>query len=535
MAPRAAKTTRRTAVLYLRLSDARDEASTSIERQRNDLVAEAERRGLDVVAVLVDDGVSGRKSRERAFEALGMLRDGKADALFVWKFDRWSRQGLSAVAALIEALDARPDALFIALQDGLNSDQPAWRIIASVLAEVARMEAENTSARVSSFVRHAKDVGRWHGGRAPVGYQSVAHPSGKGRALAPDPLAVELFTDAAKRIVSGEALYAVTQRLNSTELKPPSAAAWSIQTVRRALVGQSIVGRVSARVPGSAPEERKFDVLRDDEGNPRQIWEPVIPLDLWRACRGVLEARTAASPLASRKRATFKRARLLSGLLVCVYCGGPMYAGVTGDGTPRYSCSKRSRAQKCRPEGGGAPAVTAHKIEEYVEALYLESFGKWPVVSPVAREVPAFALAEAREALAVVSARLGDPDLDEDAEDRLGVQQRALRRRVRELAAEGPPPAEVELVETGETIAEVWEGADIDERRSLLSAAIVHVTVANGQRGGKKFDPDRFDIIWRPSQKELGLVSEGNSGARGVAWVRERQAARRAGSEPGQG
>ncbi|WP_269429719.1 recombinase family protein [Microbacterium sp. ZOR0019] len=516
--------------MYLRLSDARDEASTSIERQRNDLTAEAERRGLRVSAVLIDDGVSGRKSRTRAFEALAMVREGKADALLVWKFDRWSRQGLSAVSALIEALDARPDALFIALQDGLNSDQPAWRIIASVLAEVARMEAENTSARVSSFVRHAKEVGRWHGGRAPVGYRSVPHPSGTGRALEPDPLAVELFTDAAKRIVAGEALYAVTQRLNSTELKPPSAAAWSIQTVRRALMGQSIVGRVSARVPGSAREERAFDVLRDDEGNPRQIWEPVLPLDLWRACRSTLEARNAASPLASRQRATFKRARLLSGLLVCAYCGGPMYAGITGEGVPRYSCAKRSKAQRCRPEGGGAPSVTAHKLEEYVESLYLKSFGSKPVVSPVMREVPAIALAEAREALATVSARLGNPDIDEDTAQRMIAQIPGLRHRVQELSAAGPPPAEVELVETGETIAELWSRADIEERRAFLSAAFVYITVANGKRGGKKFDPERFEIVPRPSPEQLGLVSDGNSNPRAVAWVRKRQEARRAAS-----
>lgn len=529
MAPRITKATRRTAVLYLRLSDARDESSTSIERQRNDLMAEAERRGLTVVATLVDDGVSGRKSRARAFEALAMLRETKADALLVWKFDRWSRQGLSAVAALIEALDDRPDALFVALQDGLNSDQPAWRIIASVLAEVARMEAENTSARVSSFVRHAKEVGRWHGGRPPVGYRSIPHPSGTGRALEPDPLAVELFTDAARRIVAGEALFAITQRLNASELKPPSAASWSFQTVRRALMGQAIVGRVAARVPGSAPGDRKFDVLRDEEGNPRQIWEPVLPLDLWRACRNTLEVRNAASPLAGRKRATFKRARLLSGLLVCVYCGGPMYAGMTGDGLPRYACAKRSQGRKCIPADGGvggAPSVTAHRLEEYVERIFLKVAGDKPVVSPVAHEVPAIALAEARDALAALTARLGDPDIDEETEDRVEAQARALRRRVRELAAEGPPPAEVELVETGETFAQFWELADVDERRMFLASAIDHITVANGQRGGKKFDPSRFDIVWRPSPEELSVVSEGESGPGGVAWLRARQAAR---------
>ncbi|WP_396668141.1 recombinase family protein [Microbacterium sp. R86528] len=503
MSPRAQKPKRRTAALYLRLSDARDEASTSIDRQRADLTAEAERRGLSIVDELVDDGVSGRKSRAHADEALRMLRDAEADVLLVWKFDRWSRQGLGAVASLIEALDARPSALFVAVHDGLNSDQPAWRIIASVLAEVARMEADSTSLRVSSTVRHLKGEGRWHGGRPPVGYRSVPHPSGVGRALEPDPHAVELFTDAARRIVAGEALYGVTRRLNASELKPPSAPAWSVQTVRRALLGQSIVGRVSVRVPGTAREARKFDVLRDDEGNPRQVWEPVLPLDLWRACRDVLEERNAASPMAGRERAPSTRSRLLAGLAVCAHCDGPMHVGVTSEGRSRYVCAKRSRGQACL-----GPAVTAAPLEEWVEARFLAATAHMPVTMRVTHEGPAVELAEAEEALAAVSARLGDPDTDDDEADRLVVQQRKLRRRVRELAAEGPPPAEVELVETGEAFGDVWAAADVARRRELLAAGIDHVAVRAGKRGGRRFDESRFDIVWRPSPAELGLVAD---------------------------
>ena len=152
------------AVLYLRLSSS-DDASTSIRRQEADLRLRAEREGWDVAAVLVDDGISGGKARANADEALAMLRDGRADVLAVWKFDRWSRQGLGALAALIDVLDARPDALFVADRDGLSSSQPAWRIIASVLAEVARMERENTRARVLSSLAHLRTSGRYAGGQ----------------------------------------------------------------------------------------------------------------------------------------------------------------------------------------------------------------------------------------------------------------------------------------------------------------------------------------------------------------------------------
>src|SRR5664279_2652107 len=93
-------------VLYLRLSES-DEVSTSIARQETDLRQRAEREGWTVVKVLVDEGLSGGKRRDNGDLALGLLDSGQADVLIVWKFDRWSRMGLTAVADLIEVLDRR--------------------------------------------------------------------------------------------------------------------------------------------------------------------------------------------------------------------------------------------------------------------------------------------------------------------------------------------------------------------------------------------------------------------------------------------
>ena len=491
------KPRRQTATLYLRLSDARDDASTSISRQRADLTAYAESHGLRIVAELVDDGVSGRSSREKAQEALQTLRDGDSAALLVWKFDRWSRQGLGAVADLIDVLDKRPGALFVALQDGLNSDQPAWRIIASVLAEVARMEAESTSLRVSSAIDHMRHGGRWHGGRPPVGYVSAPNPTGPGRVLVPDPVAVEHLTDAARRVVAGESLYAVTQRLNASPCRPPAAEEWNHQTLRRAFMGTAIVGRVSARVPGSERAERRFDVLRDESGNARQVWEPVIPVDLWRQVRDVLQARNDASPLAGRQRKPSKGARLLSGLLICAECGGPLYTAVVASGAA-YRCSNRSRGKTCP-----GVTVTAAGLEDWVIDRTLRAFGRMPVVQPVSYELPAAELAEAREALAEISARLGDAGLTDDDEARLESQGRALRRRVRELSADRPP-AEVRMEATGETVADVWATADTERRRELLAASIDHIAVSKGLPGSRRFNPDRFEVFLRPSFDELG-------------------------------
>ena len=79
-------TARKRAALYLRLSETSD-ASTSIARQEADLKDLAEREGWKVVHVLTHDGVSGRKEREKATEALRLLASGEVDVLAVWKLD----------------------------------------------------------------------------------------------------------------------------------------------------------------------------------------------------------------------------------------------------------------------------------------------------------------------------------------------------------------------------------------------------------------------------------------------------------------
>ena len=198
------------AVLYLRLSEA-DEASTSIERQQSDLEALCLRRGWDIVTVLMDSGLTGTRRREKADPALAMLASGEADVLAVWKLDRWSRMGLGAIADLIEVLDKRPGALFVAEQDGLSSDQPTFRLIAAILSEMARSESENTSLRVKSSIAALKRAGRWAGGTIPFGYKAVALAIGRG--LAVDPAEAAVVREMAGRAIAGQSLYSIMRDL----------------------------------------------------------------------------------------------------------------------------------------------------------------------------------------------------------------------------------------------------------------------------------------------------------------------------------
>ncbi|WP_225753967.1 recombinase family protein [Actinotalea sp. Marseille-Q4924] len=467
----------RRAALYLRLSE-KSEESTSIDRQEADLRHHAEREGWEIAEVLVDEGISGRRSRERADRAVAMLRSGEVDVLAVWKFDRFSRQGLGALGRLIEALDERPAARFVALKDGLSSDAPAWRIVASVLAEVARMEAENTSTRVSSSVAALRRAGRFAGGTPPIGYTSTPAPDGPGRVLVPDPVAAPVLREAAERIVAGESAYSVTQSLNASGVRPPRAKSWSVQALTQALAGHAIVGRVKV----------KGEILTDADGVPLQVWEPVLPLDVWRTVGATLRARKAKrAPVGQRASS---RSRLLSGVASCAACGGPLYVRPGGEARATvYACGARSNGRPCP-----GTAVTAERLEEHVASAFLGLFGSWAVTAPREVEAPTLALAEVEEAIAATTDAMRVRGADRAV---LLARLDALDARREVLVASAARPAEVEYVDTGETMREVWDRGDTLARRDLLTSAIEYVAVSKGKRGAHGLDPARVEIGWR--------------------------------------
>src|SRR5690606_31187945 len=265
----------RRAVLYLRLSALSDD-STSIVRQEADLRALAEREGWEVVRILVDERISGRKARENAEEAGRMIRDGEADVLAVWKLDRFTRQGWDGLGDLSRALDARrvdaergqgTPGLFWALQDGLTSEQNSFRLIAGVLSEVARTEAENTSTRARSAMHYRRTVTNRFagGGSVPFGYSSVPAGGGFRRVLVVNPEEAAVVREVAERLLDGvEPLWRIARDLTDRGVPTSKSAArraarkgeatdgldrgrWTASTIRALWTADSLAGRVVHR------------------------------------------------------------------------------------------------------------------------------------------------------------------------------------------------------------------------------------------------------------------------------------------------
>jgi site-specific DNA recombinase len=481
------------AVLYLRLS-AIVEDSTSIARQEADLLALCEREGWAVERVLADDGKSGRKARANAAEALRMLRDREAEVLVTWKLDRWTRQGLSAIGDLVDTLDAAPGSLFVALQDGLRSDQAAWRLVAAVLSEVARTEADNTSARARSAIAYRKTVtGRFTGGGTiPFGYRSEPAHDGVGRILVPDLVEAAIVREVAEQLLDSSATVSgiaadLTARGVPTSKSPARKARyrgqdsdgldrgrWTASTIRSLWSSYSLLGRVSL---GS-------DVVRDEDGLPATSWEPIldrVTLDQLRTRLG-----TDRQPRAPRAR----QARLLSGVVFCAYCDGKLYV-TTSSGQPVYRCSASWNGNSAPHP---SPAVNAENLESYVTARFLAVHGDSPEVERIqstADTSTATALADVEAALRDATAALLSDDADSAALVRRLDALKSRRAQLRNT----PGEVSTELVYTGRTVADSWNAGTVDHRRTLLTQALDHLTVSAATRRSG-FDPSRVSLLW---------------------------------------
>jgi hypothetical protein len=94
----------------VRLSREADAENLSKDGMIADCRAVADREGLDVIAVHVDDGISGAVRNRPAFLAwLADVREGRADTLISWHADRMTREGVNVAAMILDVVEGKDD------------------------------------------------------------------------------------------------------------------------------------------------------------------------------------------------------------------------------------------------------------------------------------------------------------------------------------------------------------------------------------------------------------------------------------------
>lgn len=464
----ACMSTPKSAAIYCRISkDARGEG-LGVARQEQLCRDLADRKGWPVAKVYVDNDLSAysgapRPQYERMLED---LEAGTIDAVVVVDQDRLTRHPME-----LEGFIGLADRLGVPLANvsgDVDLSTSDGRFRARIMGAVARQESEKKSERLRrQRDQHAKR-GKFHGGIRRFGYE----PDGEGSLVVVEAEA-KLIREAARRYLDGESLRQICLDWNERELETVTGGRWRVTSLRTCLSGPHIAG---LRV-------HRGEIVGEAE------WPAILDRDTWEQIRAKM-----GDP--RKSRGGRPPAYLLTGILECWACGGPLHHSFYTDGTGRYMCGPDPGRPQC-----GRVAIAAAPVEEAVTGAVLDALAVPELFAAVeAHDADTDALTRqiqaAEERLDTLARHYAEGRISDrewlTARDAIDAQLEELR---------GQYPTEPQAVDFDPVqLAELWEAGTTDERRAIIGLVIDGIEVGPSVVDGKRRQPaDRLTIRWNAS------------------------------------
>lgn len=466
--------------IYCRISEDRAGAGLGVARQEADCRALAERKGWTVHRVYVDNDVSAYSGAPRpAWRQL--IADARADiirAIVCWHVDRLTRtpRELEDVIQLAEDLG-----LQLATATGeVDLATPTGRMIARMLGAAARHEAEHKGERQRREARQRAEAGRvGGGGYRPFGYEDDRVTIREAEAA--------IVREAAARALSGESLASIVRDLKARGVKTTAGNYFVTSTLRALLLSARISGR-REYIPRSAHVGARRPLIGDIVAT--AVWPPIISPEHSDRLRELLTRPDRLT------RTGTGRTYLLSGLLRCGLCGTGM-VGRPRSGTPRYVCPNTPGGPGCGKLATNAARTDALVRDMVVHALATPELAQRlrdhdrPDVDLTGR------IRQTEDRMAELAADYAAGELTR-AEWRAArdVLDSQLRRDRDELARASRSYALATFVGGVDDLMRRWEALAVGQRRALVGACVEKI-VTHPANPRKRWDPDRFEVIWR--------------------------------------
>jgi site-specific DNA recombinase len=326
----------------------------SLDGQKSNLRRFADREEMEIVNIYEDAGKSGKSIEGRpAFKQMLLdIENGlEIDYVLVYKLSRFGRNAADILNSLehIQAFGVN----LICIEEGIDSSQTSGKLLISVLSAVAEIERENIIEQTMNGRKEKARQGGWNGGFAPYGYF-----------LKDKQLFIQEDEAEAVRIIFDKYLngnmgfhkianYLNLQGIQKVQRNNGTLSLWGTHFIRMIIDNPVYCGKISygrrvrEKVKGSKNEYKQ--IPQEDYIIAEGQHEAIISEELWNAAHEKREQTGIKSP----SKIGRDRAHLLSGILKCPKCGGPMYtnkhAWTNKDGTYKevyyYVCSKARAAR----------------------------------------------------------------------------------------------------------------------------------------------------------------------------------------------
>lgn len=288
---------RRRAFGYVRVSredpdPRREKWSAPAQRQR--IIERCEREGFVLVSIVEDLNVSGSTpfaKRPHWHELEEQLQAG--DIVIINELTRLGRKLISTLQLMSDLAENGID--IISLENDFDTSNTTGKLLLNIMLSISEFERERTIERLRQVHREIHRQGRALGCRPAFGYD---YESNNKRFVV-----LEDEAETVRRIfemkATGYGLSSIARRIQADGVKTKRGSShWSAQTIRRIIGNQMYVG------------------LRTYEGETLPYNVPtIIDVDLF----NTVQATVGLMPYSKR------REYLLSGLLRCSACGGPLH------------------------------------------------------------------------------------------------------------------------------------------------------------------------------------------------------------------
>jgi len=453
------------AVVYSRISLDRERKAEGVTRQRADALELVERRGWQLVREFEDNDTSASgKVRRPGFEALLQQIDtGQVDAVVAWALDRLTRNRRDTVR-LIEACQRHNVTIALVRGSDLDMSTPAGRLVADVLASVARSEIEIKGDRQRRANLQRAQAGRPHVGRRTFGYEASGQETVE--------IEASLVREAFAHFLAGGAIKSIARSWNNSGVLTTAGNPWTPGAVRGVL------------------KNPRYAALRYYHGEriAQGEWPAIVDEVTWQAAR----ARLSDPSRSTVEDRSIKY--LLTNIAQCGRCddGSRMATGRTQHGRRVYKCTAR-----------GDIARKAEPIDAFIEEVIVARLSQADAAD-LMRTRPGVDVKAIRTALNAQRARM-DEAATMFASGDISASQMATITRVSDaeivrletdLASAIDVDALAGVLSAGDVRA-AWSHLDVMAKRAIVSTLFERIVVEPVKRGARIFDPASVRVEWR--------------------------------------
>lgn len=234
---------------YVRVSTTMQaEDGLSIDNQNSRIADYCRFKGLNLVKVYEDKGLSGKDTNRPALQEL--LSDiKKGETFIITDLSRFSRNTRDALC-MLEDLKNR-GVIFVCLALSMDTSTPIGIMTVTILLAFHTLERQNTAINVSSNMRHASKEGKLRP-RPPMGYRYV----GKDRDMEPVPEQLQVVETIKQMYSDGKKYSQIAKQLNdngdnsclSLNKKNQSRVyRFHPETIKRILMDEEIIDKTDNR------------------------------------------------------------------------------------------------------------------------------------------------------------------------------------------------------------------------------------------------------------------------------------------------